>query len=300
MDDSHFVFKFDGTSEIEVNTLIESLKTVSQSLQDISKDSYGEPIEVRVQPFKEGSFEIIFGLLQDPQIASQIPIVVKNVPLIIKTFKDLMSLVKFFGGKKMTEPTHVGDKIVFTNENGENKYVENNSGVINSYNNVGTINNIENLYVIAVANDKIDGFDIIDSTGIPFSLNKEEIKKVAQQVSERRASKNQVIEPTRANYICKEKVVVSISKPDLAGTTLWKVVYEGHPISMKIDDEQFLRAVNSGQYSFANGTKLIIDLTITQEWNAKSNAFVNKTYSLTKFHGFHEDGGQYDLFGNPS
>lgn len=297
---SEFTFKYTGTSEIEVGTLIESLKDISNSLKIISESENGPPLDVKIKPFKEGSFEWIFTI--EPVFLAGVSMLYSSIPGdgIIDKFKSTIELITFFKGEEISEPTIVGENIYqFTNESGEVKIVENDYS--QTYSNPGVVYNIQNLYVTVNQNANIDGFNLEDKNKKPIvNVNKKEIKEVAEtvEVNRRNSKITELLDEEVARVTKKEQVNVSVIKPDLAGKSVWKVVFEGYKTDIKIADEKFQADVSDGKVSFTNGTSLTVDLEIKQTFDTTINAYVNKVFTVTKVYDVNQPIGQASLFGN--
>jgi hypothetical protein len=303
MENAQFTFKYTGTSELDVNELVQSLQNVSNSLKEISKTANGEEVLVKIKPFEEGSFAWILAIMADPSVNQTGNIFYNALPGdgIIEKFKSLLEFVSDLRGKDLKDAKHVeGNNYEFTNENGEVEIIEGNKADI-YFQNTGAVTYIENLYVVAGENDLIDGIKILDKDKKEIAtVKKESLKAASKNIRQRREPKPTEIEEVieiKSRIIPKKDAHIAIAKPDLAGSTLWKVVYEGHEISVKIEDEKFKNDVNQGKYFFANGSLLKVDLSITQIFNSTLNTYTNKSYSVVKFHNIVERGGeQPDLF----
>ncbi|MGZ4089410.1 MAG: hypothetical protein ACXVNM_01530 [Bacteroidia bacterium] len=304
MEPTQFTFKYTGTDELDVNLVIESLKNVSSSLKEIGRTS-NEPIVVKVKPFKEGSFEFIFAILSDPNVLSSIPLFYEAIPgdNIVEKFKGLLELIADLKGKDLNSSKHVeGNNYEIITENGDVKVVDSENA--NTYfQNTGAVTYIENLYVLAGDNDSLSGIKILDKDKKEIlDIKGTQIKAVSSTVKNKRSKKVEIAiantnKEQKTKHITKENVYIRTAKPDLAGNTLWKVVYEGQPQNVKIDDKKFQEAVNRGEYHFANGTMLKVDLEIEQAFDEKLNAYINRSYTVTKFHQIVDKAyGQNPLF----
>lgn len=300
MEQTNFTFKYTGTSEIDVNVLINSLQSVSDSLKEISRTETGHEIGIKIQPFKEGSFEWVFALMQS-DIVGQASVFAGMLTGdgIIEKFKNAIELVKFFGSKDINEGVAIGNnQYQFTNRSGEVKIIEgDNVNSVTNYN--GTVINIENLIIQADNTQSIQDMVLLDKNKKEItSIKKEDIKRIAKAFLERNnieepIAVEQIKEPRNIN---KKSAVISISKPDLAGKTMWKVIYEGNPINVKIYDITFLKDVNQRKYSFYNGTELIVDLIIHQVYDNNLRTYKNSSYSVSKFHSLREENNPPELF----
>lgn len=305
MEKQEFTLKYEGTNELDVNMVIASLQNISNSLIEISKNTTGEDVQIHIKPFKEGSYEIIFSILSDPNVLAGAKLFYENIPgeSVIEKFTSILDFIKQTKGKDISKAIENNGKYILTGDNGEVEIIEG-SKVENYYQNQGAVVNIENLVIMVGANKKIDGIKLMDYenkelTNLPKDLIKivsEGITKTRVEKADRKELISEDIPKTKA--VPKENVVIAIVKPDLNGDTLWKVVFEGNEISVKVEDDKFKNNVNQGKYYFANGTLLLVDLVITQAYDSTIKVYKNKSYSLSKFHRIIEAGEQQDLFIN--
>ncbi len=297
MEKTEFTFKFEGVDELDVNLVVESLQNISNSLKEINKNENGEPITVNVKPFKKGSYDIIFSFFSDASIATSAGMLYNQIPgdTIIEKFQSIVELVPILQGKKKEEGKSIGNNnYEFKNDAGEVTIVEGNK-IDNYYQNVGVVINVEKLYIGASENANVDGFKLLDKNQqIITAISKEVIKAASKQI-QREIGVMESPE-VKSRVITKYKAIISIIKPDLAGETLWKVEYEGNVINVKIEDEEFRKKVNKKEYSFVNGTPLVVDLAITQLFDDKLLIFKNKSYTVIKFHSILPQAEQQDMF----
>jgi hypothetical protein len=298
MEQSEFTFKYTGTSEIDVNLLIGSLQNITNAIQEISIDSIGTPIEVKVKPFHEGSFEWIFAL-KESGIIGAVPILIDAISGdgIIDKLKTVVEIITFFKGKAVTTPKHLpNNNFEFVNESGDVKIVQGDS-IGNFFNNSGnaTVYNVENLFLLAGNTELIDGFEMLDKKKIKLiKVDKQELKETKINI-DKRISESKNLVPNKRT-LPKKNVTVFTAKPDLLGKSAWKVIYEGNTIEAKVTDAKFQKDVNDGLYMFKGGTPLEVDLDILQVLDSTTKVFKNQAYNITKFHSFAEPNEQTDLF----
>ncbi len=117
MDKQEFTLKYEGTNELDVNIVIASLQNVSNSLKDISKNAFGEEIQVNIKPFKEGSYEIIFSVLTDPNILNGAKLFYETISgeSVIEKFKNIVELIKLTKGKDISKAIENNGKYVLRN-----------------------------------------------------------------------------------------------------------------------------------------------------------------------------------------
>ncbi len=289
LSENEFTFKYIGTNEIEINVLIESLTNVAQGLKQISIEETGLEVPVHVKPFKEGSFEYILSLIEDPATVVNPTLLLGAVQgkKIIELFKNVVEVVKFFKGEKVTPGKKVGsDNYEIKTKDGDVKIIHGNADTIGTIINGdnAVIINIENVFLGAASDSNIDGFKILNSAGKAIAtVSKKDIKETATKISDRRNTPRPA-EQTQTRNVTKEKVYLSTSKPDLAADTLWNVVYEGVPVRVKITDVEFLDEVHKRKHPFYNGTRLYVDMIIKQNFSPKHQAYTNSSFIVTKVH----------------
>lgn len=285
----HFTIKYGGTSKLDIDTLIGSLENVKKGLEQISWESNGEPVKIAVTPFQVGSFEWVVALM-DPSITTQASLLANYLPGkdIIEKFKNIVKLVTFLKGEKPKSEEETNKGIKITNKDGKVKVVGRDEiGVI--YNNDGPVNHgavfhVENLIVLAGNDNAVDSLQFLDDKlKSLIRIPKKTLRAASDNIVARRHAAG-ISTPQATKEVTKNNVHVATSKPDLAGNSLWNVVYEGHQIKIKVEDQEFLVDVNKGKHAFANGTLLKVDMVITQVYDEKINTYVNKGYSLKKFH----------------
>lgn len=288
MEKSEFTFKFNGTKEIDVNLLIHSLQNISNSLQEISQCETGSPIDIKIKPFQEGSFEWIFGI-QPTEITGAVSLFAPLVTGddIIKKFKSVIEIVKFFKGGLFKEPKKLNDnKYEFINEFGENKIVHGDE-IGNIFNNGGdiTINYIENVIIDSENSKGIEGIQLLDRNRKELvTIDKTLISEVANKISKRIGEAVAVPKESK-RLVNKDKVHIYITKPDLSGTSKWKAIFEENSIEVKVTDEEFLKKVHNREIGFVNGTCLEVDLQLNQIKDEKYKLWKNiPPHNVTRVH----------------
>ena len=306
--------KYDGSSEIDVNVLIKTLQNTSKSLREISQIESGNDLEIKVQPFKEGSFDIPLAL-NELYMTGQVPLIVQSIPTVIETFKNMFELVKLFAGEKFKQGKHIGGdnkvkKYEFKNNKGastvlEVKVIDNSSSVDNSKTEnhyhgpvyYAPVTIIQNIVTDAAQTEGVTGLKLMDKNKKVIAEIKEtELKETATKIRASQLEANKEENQETKRTVKKTDAVLSICRPDFTGKTKWKVAYEGNPIDVKVEDKDFIEDVKNKVYSFYNAAKLKVDLIINQELDEDSGVYLNTDYSLVKFHELLPIPGQGNLF----
>ena len=63
--------------------------------------------------------------------------------------------------------------------------------------------------------------------------------------------------------------------------TKWSFYYEGNKFNAKINDDEFVKLIDSGE-KFAKGDTLVAEFEIRQEYYVPANTYVNKSYKILK------------------
>jgi len=61
----------------------------------------------------------------------------------------------------------------------------------------------------------------------------------------------------------------------------WAFYYEGNKFSAKINDDEFVRLLDSGE-KFAKGDALEAEFEIKQEYYEPANTYINKSYRVIR------------------
>jgi hypothetical protein len=242
------------------------------------------PIELKVKTFDEGSFDIFFALLADPNISSTLFNVLNKDNLeiasnIISTLSDVFSIKQFLKGEKPKSIENTGDnQTKIENSKGDVKIINSKSGDI-IFNNP-TINiTINNTFNTLKNETEISGLSLITNNEKQnVNILKEEFKEMAlglKNLTEETAE----VEPNKT--ILKNGMALSIFKIVFDDKYKWQFVNnEGQKISATIKDKGLFERVKKRELYFTNGDVIVADVEINQEYNEIAKAYENKSYSI--------------------
>ena len=75
--------------------------------------------------------------------------------------------------------------------------------------------------------------------------------------------------------------ILSITSLSFEINIKWVFYYEGNKFAAKINDDEFVRLIDSGE-KFAKGDALEAEFEIKQEFYEPANTYVNKSYKIIK------------------
>lgn len=272
------VVNMGGVDCIDATLLTDVIKSVvsivEYSKQEISPKSN---VELKIQAFESGSFEVVFNaifeILKDNEVAN----IATTAGGIITGVVGVIELAKHLRGKK---PKKVEKK-----PNKEEVEVTNSKG------NVINVNkNTYNIYVNPGCNSVVsDIFNKLDQDGTreditiktkseSITVPKDDFKELSTPVSLEELNDNIHVRTFR-------NVSVEVRKPDLSGRSRWGLYFIKN-ISATIEDEEFLHRVNNSEFQFAANDVLIVDLRIETELDSNDSFIAgSERYFVEKVQG---------------
>lgn len=247
---SQLTISFDGGNDIDAALLIQSLTSCASILQDTTMFSCPEAyLKLKISPFKPGSFRVTFealltGIAPLAIVAPQAIDLAKNV---CDTFILYFKLKEVLKGKKPKREIPNGELVTVIGEN-------------NNGNNQITLNqNTYNFYQRPQINEAVAGlFDLLAKdgtrTGMTIQSNEEHMTIPHALFSELATPENF----DKPNTVISETISTTelyVKKPDLMGRSKWGF-YDGRIFDATIEDEEFLKRVKMGKYSFGCGVKI--------------------------------------------
>lgn len=275
MDD--FKIKFDGdTHQIDANTLINSLLHFTNITQEVNRElATDRKIEIKVNALKEGSF-LVHIILQSSLIEAVGSLFTKeNLEIagsIVTVVGGLYGAAKFLKGKepKVLESNDTSVKI--ENTQGDVTYIDNR--VFKIYQNNKNVRESISQEFETLNNDpNVTGFEILDKNDKPMvQIPKEDFQAISN------VEDNSVLPD--------ERVVTKIGKLFIYSLSFdinakWSFYYEGNKFSAKINDDEFVKLIDSGE-KFAKGDTLDAEFEIKQEYYEPANTYVNKSYKIIR------------------
>lgn len=271
--------RYGGGNEIKANTYINSLVHFTNIVQEVNKNlSKERSIEVKVRANKEGSF--IVDLLIEASVLEGVKHMftadnLKHAAEIVKTVSDVYKVAKHLLGHK---PKNI------TNDKDSTITIENNSGTVqnfdfrgaNIYLNSPTIREaIAQEFETLESDGNVTDFEFLDKEENKiFEANRKEFYSMSSSGSSLESNDNEKIQ-TILN------ASLNISSLDLEFKKKWDFYYLGNKISAKVKDDAFGERINNGE-RFGKGDTFVAELEITQIFDASVQAYINKSYTVTK------------------
>lgn len=290
MDD--FKIKFDGdTHQIDANTLINSLLHFTNITQEVNRElATDRKIEIKVNALKEGSF-LVHIILQSSLIEAVGSLFTKeNLEIagsIVTVVGGLYGAAKFLKGKepKVLESNDTSVKI--ENIQGDVTYIDNR--VFKIYQNNKNVRESISQEFETLNNDpNVTGFEILDKNDKPMvQIPKEDFQAISN------VEDNSVL-PDERIVTKKGKLFIYSLSFDI--NAKWSFYYEGNKFSAKINDDEFVKLIDSGE-KFAKGDTLDAEFEIKQEYYEPANTYVNKSYKIIRIikHNPRNEQGKLDF-----
>ena len=290
MDD--FKIKFDGdTHQIDANTLINSLLHFTNITQEVNKElGTDRKIEIKVNALKEGSF-LVHIILQSSIIEAVGNMFTKeNLEIagsIVTVVGGLYGAAKFLKGKEPKVLESNDNSVKIENTQGDVTYIDNR--VFKIYQNNKTVRESISQEFETLDNDQnVTGFELLDKQDKPIvQIPKEDFAAIAS------VDDNRVMPDERV--ITKQgKLFISSLSFDI--NTKWSFYYEGNKFTAKINDDEFVKLIDSGE-KFAKGDTLDAEFEIKQEYYEPANTYVNKSYKIIRIikHNPRNEQGKLDF-----
>lgn len=226
---------------------------------------------IKARAFASGSFEIPLDLIF---VGTALTVGMPYVDELLRIFKGYLSLKKLLKGNPAPDSAKDGAFVLDGNT------INISESVVNVYNN-SPVNE-----AVSRAATEIEGDENISAMVFLKGVEQEQIGIVprAELTYLQIPDTTLDLEPNK-NVRKKRKVTLVVRKPVLCDSKdKWSFLYVDRPIMADILDEGWLRKVTASIERFGSGDRLIVDLSIHDEWNPALQAFEAKRYSVVKIH----------------
>jgi hypothetical protein len=235
-----------------------------------------DTLVIKALPLRKGSFEIplelIFVTAKDFAAFA-----IDNLPVLQATFttvKQYFEVRKLLRGNHLPPPTKEGTVVI---------------GNITLNFNDSTLNVLSNNHVntqVSKAASDISKDGTIDH--LKLLRGEGEVDEIANVPREELSylnfdSDNPISEGPMQDRLLKKTELV-IHTPVLEGTSQWTFILKGQKITVKIQDEAFMKRVAKGVEEFAAGDRLKVDLVVTEVMQTALATYVAKSYKVVKVH----------------
>lgn len=248
--------KFEGTDDIDLETLSSVLKSTVNSLKLIADSKLDDKqyCKFKLKDVRKGS--IILDITS--VIVSNYAPLLSALPTVIATFNDCLNIKKHLMGNEPKDVKKIDDKHVS---------IENNDGNIQIFN-VDTVN----LY---------GSTDLIEKELAKFSrtVNKDDDRAGVTFISSKNDGTDTTVSFSNSDLIGCSKVVdvskltsnveeatneavLRVIKPDFIGNSKWTFFLNNQRIDADIQDEIFLDKVHHNQILFDGDTRLKVQLKV--------------------------------------
>lgn len=284
---------FGGEDTIEVETLSEYLRATVSCLeiiadQSLCKDDHCKFIVENVQ---RGSFELFISVVKD--VAETIVDSVTIGAGIVTIFTGIAKLRKHLKGKKPSNIEDVDNKKQITNVDGDVETINNN--IFNIY---ITNSDLENAYARMSR--------VLDSDRSRTNLTIEErdesgniIETVDYSEDDLRKTSDVIDVSSLSELIDTSKLTTSaaIKRPCLRGETQWEMIlaaYGARPLSVDVEDREFLSRVQAGDISFSAKTRVNGKFIIRTKKDSRGNTVGKPKVSLVQVIKIYESSSEPD------
>lgn len=237
--------------EMDAYELAEALQGFSSFMQQVTNVVHGPRVNIRtvVRGFRRGSFEIelLYRVLSPETVAVFIPAHIEFKTILSEAFK----LIKHLMGKP------------------PNKVIKTESGGVAVENNNGQIINVQGATLVLITDHQTgrasEGF-----VRKPLSKSFEHVEVLSDDKLVAEANRNDAnsFVPVDTGDVLTENVAevfLTIRKVDLEGVARWEFSDGRNHFPAKVEDEDFLAKVHSGDERFGNGDSLNVRLRSTQK-----------------------------------
>lgn len=271
------IIKYEGEAladhKINLDVLAESLAGLNGLLKEVNVIVNGTSgdLEVEVQPFREGSFEYLIDVIQNPaehlNILSIIGITSTAGAAAGKTLIDILLQIKGRQIRRMVLTAEGDCKVIL--EDGEEIIAPSYFRFLLSSTSIRK--SLSKLIHNPLQKEGYDNFKINSASGNTLVEIKEEQKDSFKyrSVPVERASVDREEEEVMVTFL-------TIHKDKAAG---WRLEYEGEPVTATIDDQEFLQRVKTGREPSIFSDAYTVDLVVRENLNS-----LDKAYIVAKVH----------------
>lgn len=275
MDD--FKIKFDGNMhQIDANTLINSLLHLTNITQEVNRElATDRKIEIKVNAIKEGSF-LVHIVLETSLIEAVGNLFNKEnlviAESIVGVVGGLYGLAKFLKGKESKLLESNDNSVKIENVKGDVTYIDNR--VFKIYQNNKTVRESISQEFETLNNDEnVTGFELLGKDDVPIvQIPREDFSEISNV-------EDNTILPDERLVVKEGKLFIFSLSFDI--NAKWSFYYEGNKFTAKINDDEFVKLIDSGE-KFAKGDTLDAEFEIRQEYYEPANTYVNKSYKILR------------------
>lgn len=267
---------------INAQTLVGSLIEITKLVQEVNKEiAPDKKIEVDVTAIGEGSFILTIDLVE--AIADATKFVFEHstqIGGVIGSVVGLMKLAKHLKGEKPEKAKEIsGNNIEVKNNDGQILVTDNRT--YNIFLENPNVPKILGRHYAALAEDTdIDNFKILKKTDKKSDEPLFEAKKEEFPLMSVVAMPPLAVENSRTANI--NGATVSAVKIVFERGRKWEFMYNGRKISAYVSDDSFFTDMIDKGEPFSKGDRLIVDMEVSQEYDAKLDGYIDGEYRIVK------------------
>jgi hypothetical protein len=272
-----FKIRFGGKpNDINVNTLIKSLASVSSVIDELTNEvGGGQKLQIKIKAPEKGSFIIQLGLLPT-EITDLLTMANFDIAFkVLGTLVGILTLRKLLKGEKPKEISEDKENINIKTKSGNIFTIEKTIYNINN-NNVIINESLADHFEALEADSSIESFEVEDS-------REKKLFEVPRNEFETMSVREITSIPEENARIIEQAATVHIFKLVWDESRKWEFIFRGNKISALIADKSFFQSIDKGE-NFSKGDSLEVDLQIKQVFDNSVNTFKNQDYLIKKVH----------------
>ena len=271
METEALTIKFNGQShQVDVQTFVYSVLNFATVVKEANSKSGGNPLNINIKAPEKGSLlvHLVTETVNNPTLLN----CTKLLSGVIVIVGGLYKVHQFISGKKVKEVTAKSGETTITLDDGSTLTIAEN--VYNIYSGTPAIPDaISKTFSVLSDDPAVTSFEVLRN-------GNEKIVEVPKSDYARMAIKQQV--ELSNSRITEEAANLYIYKVVFEKTDRkWEFYHAGNKISANILDEDFFKAIDSGE-AFAKGDQLKVDLQITKALDDSIGIYVNQSYAVIK------------------
>mgnify|MGYP001437976262 CR=1 FL=1 len=284
-----FLLQFGSSeSEIDSRTLGESLMMLSTALEEINTElRTGKSINIRIKPFKPGSFQVPFELVEIAVIGLIPSPNLSYITQLINILKEFIEIKIQLKGSTPSSVETEGSRTVIKTESGDIYNIEKITGNL-------IFKNIKINESFNKGMGRLDSDGSINDISIMQSSNKPLISVSKQDFQNFTSGRTTILDKENYKII---KAFLYIHKVVFDKTSKWGFIYEGNKISAIITDQEFHKSVEK-EDRFGNGDVLEVLLKVHQVFDEIAGTYINKFYEIIQVIEHIPRAKQMELFEN--
>jgi len=256
---SVFSLHLDGSSTVDADIVVQAIHNMSIITSEISKAEDPQLVsKLQVQPFRNGSFEILFitiaelgiSVINDPYTAAKMA--QKVVEILFKCFE----IKKHLKGEQPKSITYNGDYAKIENRDGNIINAPKASTIV--INNITVNNAVSDIARYASKNNPNGGFTMScqDNSEISLNFSPEDVHSIA-------SGSSIITEYQKKCSITEENLL--IKSLSFIGKSKWSFIMRNKTIQASIEDDEWLEKVQNGSININAKDCIHVQLEITTD-----------------------------------